>query len=378
MSYKRIYKYIAFSAMVLIGNGGMNISTSNASVAWGLNASIYQVYDDNITFANENKEDDFRTDLNFGVSTEHEMPNRTYGLRASITQHMYHRLTVFNNTSFDAYAHYHQDLSKYSRVRFKNSFTQAEEPPRFIDEFGNVGERYQYHSNTFEVDYSLNLTKTFNTTLLYRNNIFIPDGINLSESYLHVGGVEARYTITPKTYVSGLYEHHNREYKDSITVKLNRVASGIERVLTNQMRAAFRWGIDFIDSSNSNDKTGRFISASLINTISEVSSFEISYLEKQTASSFSESIFESRQFSLDLKKQFLERLGGSLSGFIGEGELTYYDVKDRYRGFNIGMTYNLSNRMSANAHYRYTKNNSNDFLRRYSRNIMWIGFNLSF
>ena len=149
---------------------------SGASVFEGLTirprGELRQAYDDNITLANDNEKDDFVTTLLAGLDVGYEGKTQTLTLSGDIKQQLYAREAGFNNLSEALRLNFNQEFSRYDRLRVTDSFTHADEPTSFEDDFGRTAGRYSYYRNTFNTEYTRDISRQISVQGHYGNESY--------------------------------------------------------------------------------------------------------------------------------------------------------------------------------------------------------------
>lgn len=86
------------------------------------------MYDDNVTFAKENKKEDFITILGVGMSAKYEEKTKTLELTANISNQTFAMNKGFNNITQDIAINFMNEFSEYDRMHLTNGFSHSNEP----------------------------------------------------------------------------------------------------------------------------------------------------------------------------------------------------------------------------------------------------------
>jgi len=342
------------------------------------NSAVKEVYDDNITFVKDNKKQDFRTDLTIGLSAYLEGKTRNLNIAASVTQALYTRFKKFNNTSENFSLDYLQELSRKSRFTVSNDFTHREDPQSLEDEFGRTGNRYKYYMNNFNLNYTRELNKQFTILCGYSNQLYDPSRSDLRASYLNRGSLEADFIVTSKTILIGMFEYMHRKFKSSTTIRTSRFAGGIRQYLTNRLYLDCRAGKDYTKASGGNKSNAQFYSGSLVHEVDDKTRLSVSFMKQDSSSYYATQIFKSTRISLSFVRQLFKRLSLAISGFYGEGKYTDTGRSDLYKGGNMSLTYDITDKIKANMSYNYSATNSNVEANDYIRNVGMLGMTIDF
>ena len=108
--------------------------------------SIGETFDDNLTFAKENIQEDFVTDLRLGLGVKYEGKTRTFELTGDIANQTFAKHDTFNNITQHINLNFKNEFSKRDRISLNNVFTHFESPSS-TDE-GDEGDE-GYYSQQF-------------------------------------------------------------------------------------------------------------------------------------------------------------------------------------------------------------------------------------
>lgn len=332
-----------------------------------------EIYDDNVTFAKENKKDDYRSDVSMGFIADYNGKTRSMQFLGNILHSAYVKNSSFSNTAEDFALYFKQELSPKGYLAFSDSFLLAEEPRSFEDQFGRTENRFSYLKNNYNIEYVNELFKQADVKLRYTNEFFDFSRQDMRDSYLDKGEIETNYSLTSKTLLLGLTEYIHRRFKDGIKVRTNRFAGGIRQYFTSYSYVDLKLGQDFVKPTNRNETAGQFMSISLVNEPSDSIKAGISYLRQNGTNAYTQDILESQQFSFYCLKRLLKRLDVSVSGFFGKGKYLFSDIRDRLRGAQISFTYDLIKNAKVNLSFNYSNKDSDVSANEYTRNAVSLG-----
>lgn len=340
--------------------------------------TVRQSFDDNITSVQDNKINDFITNLSLGLDMEYEGKAQTLRLKGALSQELFLEETDFNNFSQNISLNFQKEFSKYDRFNLSNSFIHAEEPQSFQDEFGRTSGRYSYCLNRFNLGYSRDISKQLSLSLKYANEFYKPSGEDLLDSSLHSIGLQADYFFSSRTIFPFLYEFFYRDFDSGQSSSIHSLAAGIRQYLTRQLYIDARAGLNFIDSFNNQDYTKINLLAALTNEVNETTRNTLTFSKEYNTNYSTEDIFDSWRLTLSFIKQLLERLTCSVSVFYGKGEYVSSNIKDEFKGGNTRLAYDLNKDSQIFLMYSYSNNSSNNNTRGYDRNIISIGLRHNF
>ncbi|MCK4947478.1 MAG: outer membrane beta-barrel protein [Candidatus Aureabacteria bacterium] len=364
------------AALLFIPLSSYSINYNGVDIKFRGSAS--ETYDDNITFVNDDKKNDFITNLTLGLSAKYEGKTTTLELGGGITQQIFAANHNYNNLSENLTLNFQQEFSKYDRISINNIFTHTYEPRSFEDEFGRTSGRYGYYRNKFNFDYTRDITKQFSVTAKYANEIDYISREDMKDSYLNRAGIEADYSLSSTTILFVSYDFMNRKFVHDDDSSTNSIASGIRHYLTKQIYFDGRIGVDFIRSYNDENYTRPLISASITDELDENTRLSISFKKEDYTSSYEEDLFNHWRASVLFTRQLAERLSCSLSGFYGEGKYVLLDIKDKLLGASIACSYDFRENLKGNLKYTYSDVNSTIESRKYTKNTVTLGLSIDF
>lgn len=342
--------------------------------------TVSEIYDDNITRTNSsgNKTEDFTTRLTLNLGVKYEGKTRTLDFMGHINRDIFAANHNFNNTSEKLELNFQNELSKYDIIRLKDTFTHAYEQSSFDDTFEGAEGRYTYYKNQFNLDYTRDISKQFTVIARYANEINELSREGTRDSYLNTLGFETDYIYSADTVFFMLYNFSKRKYDDAGDISIHTVAAGIRQYITKQLYFDGTGGVDFITSPEDTKDTGEYIQGSLTDEIDENTALSLSFTKRNQTISYREDFFDSWRMSGLFKRQLLERLGCSLSGFYGKGKYRSLNVTDTLRGANIAFSYDLRENLKGDLTYTYSDTDSTDEARGYTKNVISSGLTIEF
>ncbi|HOW43240.1 MAG TPA: outer membrane beta-barrel protein [Candidatus Omnitrophota bacterium] len=347
---------------------------------WDLKAlgSLSVSYDDNITYAQTNEKDDYITTASVGLDAAYEGKTQNLAFTARINQQFFDKYSDFDNTSEHINARYNRELNPYERFSLSDTFTHAEEPSSFEDEFGRTSGRYSYLRNRFNASYSRDFTKEFTGSLRYANEITDYSRNDMSDSYYNRFGVSGDYIFSSKTQGSISYDIAVREFDPGASATINSLGAGGRHYFTSQVYLDGKTGYDFIRSFNNRNYVKPFFQVTLTDDLDATTRASISYSKQYTTNSSTQDLFNQWQFSAGLGNQIFRRLGLGVNAFYGEGTYTVVDVRDTFQGINVGLVYDVADNIKANVSYAYSQTDSNSDTRDYEKNAVTCGLTVLF
>ncbi len=342
-----------------------------------INGSVAEKYDDNITFTNENKKEDFITRLSLGLALKHEVKTRTMDFTGRINRRIFAGYRNFSNTSEDITLSFRNEFSRYERIKLNNVFTHTYVPVDFEEAFGRTEGIYSSYTNRFNLAYTRDLTKQFSFIARYANELKMVSREDLNDSYLNRLGVAAEYI--PGVTTTLFFSYHFAErvlFRNAEDVYTHTIVTGIRKRLTRQAYFDATAGIDYISNDNAYIKP--VVQVSLTDEIDRKSVARLSFKQKYQTYSDMESHFSYWQTSGFFRRQLFKKLSCALSGFYGQGKYVPLNITDRLVGARIAFNYDLRKNLKGNSIYTYSDKDSTKDGRRYSKNTMFLGLTAEF
>jgi hypothetical protein len=340
--------------------------------------SVSETYDDNITYIKDDPKDDFITRASVGLKTKLEGRMRSLELSGHVTQQFFKEYDSFNNTSEDFSVNFLNDFSKYTHLSLTDTFTHADEPRSFEDEFGRTAGRYSYLKNKFNMALSREVKKQLTLTGRYGNEAVTYSRDDLSDSYLNSFGLGCDYAFSSQTIGSLFYDFSQRTFDPGKSANTNTLSAAIRQYLTKQLYLDGRTGIEFIDAYNGRNYAKPLLFAAITDEFTETTRGSIAFTKQYYTNSSTQDLFNYWQVSSNITRQLLPRLALNFSGFVGEGEYTSLGITDKLKGVSAGFTYDIMKNMRGNLSYSYSTTSSNQVGREYTKNAVTVGMQVAF
>ncbi len=330
-------------------------------------------YDDNLTYIPDNPLDDIVTNVSVGVRALYEGKNTAVDAGVNVDRDFFSDHKDFDNTSEDFSLRAAQELSKYDRLLFTERFDHSEEPRSWEDAFGRTGGRYSYYRNLASLAYSRDITAQLAFTGRYSNQQDYYTRKASPDSHLDSIGLETTYFISSADGILLSYNFYRREFRDGPAAAINNLMSGLKHYFTEQLYFDGLAGLDFIEPYSGARHTKPVFSASLTDEFDKNSRLAVTFAKQYQAVPYTAELFNSWRTSCDLSRRILERLGGSLSVFYGEGEYVPSRIKDDFTGVSAGLTYDIQDTWQAKLTYTHSETASSIHSREYTKNTVSFG-----
>ncbi|MBI3617061.1 MAG: outer membrane beta-barrel protein [Candidatus Omnitrophica bacterium] len=331
-----------------------------------------------MTFVKEDKKSDNVTNLLIGLGAKQEGKTHTLALEGNLTRHLFADNPSFNNNSQDLNIDFQKELSRYDRFSATNKFVHSEEPRSFEDDFGRTTGRYSYYRNTFNAEYTRDLSKHVSIQGHYGNENYSTSREDIRDSLLNRAGFDVNYIESSATAFLLGYDFTTRHIDESGTAAVHTLATGFRHSLTTQLYIDTRAGVSFVEAFDGSSASKPSAAVALTDDFNETDSASLSYSKTSTPSSFTADIFDSWRVALSLGRQLLERLKMTASVFFGEGDFAAQGITDRQTGASTRLSYEVTRNAQTFLAYTYSEVNSNIDTRGYDRNWVEVGVRVVF
>ena len=205
------------------------------------------MYDDNITFSEENKEEDYITTLGLRVSTLYEGKRRMIGFSGSANQRFNARFSDIKNSSESASFNFRNDFTEYDRITMSYLFSHSYTPESFEEALDRVVARQESSDHRVNVNYIRILSESFNVNVRYAYRIRTYSDELRPDQYNHRIGFNLNYKpgIEHTYFLS--YNYSQNKFHDVI----NTIRAGTQRYLTKRIYIDGQLGVDFTSSTKS-------------------------------------------------------------------------------------------------------------------------------
>jgi len=345
-----------------------------------INGQVTEMYDDNIRFAHKDKQADFITSLGLSVGVKHEGRRRSLDLTGQINQGFHAKFRDTKSSSENLTLNFKNEFSERDRVSLTDTFSHTHTAVSFEEEFLTTRGRSERFNNSFNLNYSRDISEHFTAIARYTNwlnKITEVEG-DQRDSYANRAGLELNYLHSVATTFSLFYVFTTTRYKDSGDNFTHTIATGMRKYLTKRLFLDGKVGIDFITSANNKDTVKNAIEVSLTDEIDENTIAEVTFIRRDSATSDTDDIFSNWRITGSLKKQLSERLNGSFSGFYGQGKTVSAGITNKLLGASGAISYEFTEHLAGDFSYAYSIFDSSDETGGYNRSTASIGLTTVF
>jgi hypothetical protein len=344
-----------------------------------LKGSLGQRYDDNITYVNRDRKSDFITLLSAGVSLDYEDQRTLADLSLNVTQQLFWRYTKNHNTTEDGALHLQHELTHSDAVIVSDTFSHADEPQSFEEEFARGGGRIGYFRNKFDVAYARRFSEPLNARIGYGHDVDLANRSNVIDSHANRFSVGGDYSFSSQSRILGMYEFLNRKLEPGGRANIHTISGGLRQYFTSQLSLEGRAGVDIIDSYNGEMFVKPLWTMTLSDQMNERTMVNLlSFTQRYSTNPYNSDVFNSWRLSGGINTELYKKLQGSVSAFYGQGKYISLNIKENLFGGHVALTYDINPNWKGNLSYTYSETTSYTEEREYRKNVFSLGVSAEF
>lgn len=341
-------------------------------------SSLYTAYDSNVTYANNNAQDDVVATVLLGLSLGNEWRTQRLNGSLNLIQQSYFDHNQFNNFAQEMKLNYYKDLSRFDRFRVWNHFTYAEAPLTYQESFSRSTGRYQYCKHRFGVDYEKDLSPHYVLRSKYSNELYAVEREDLSDSFMQRLDLELDYIRSSDSrFVCG-YNFVTRKYDPGDRSFVHNLIFGYRRKFNVHVSMDARVGVAFIDSFGSDLRVRRTSSLSFVNELDETTRWNVSLDQDSNPSASSVSTLDSWRFNAQFAKQLSQRISVSVSTFYAMGHYDEIDIDEDFFGARLQLDFAVRTDLKAVLSYVFSEKITDATLSEYTKNLFTLGLTYVF
>jgi len=372
-------------------------------------------YNSNVTFASdkENKVESFRTMMNIGLNFQYTGKRRSMDFSGNIRRQIHSTASNVNNPSENVTVSYSEELTEYDRINLQNTFTHTQEPGRktgddieacreffrdsgydateiafrcneFTEEFGRFTGNLDQQTNSFTITYTRDISKELSFSTGYTNRQSWTESSSLTDTTQNTLNLRTTYYYSELTNYYLSYSYTDSKSDNGGGTSNQRASVGIKRHLTKYLYIDASAGFSAaIIGETRYTKENYSISFGNEVLIDDRTTGDISYQRTFDVLKDRNDIFDNWRASLDLRRDILENVNGSVSCFYGQGEYLSSGDKDELLGASTGLAYSIwegkkGQAIKGNLSYTYSQLESNVESREYTRGSVNFGIAAKF
>lgn len=343
------------------------------SVDLKITGTVTEMYDDNVTFSKEDKQEDYITTLGLGLTSTYEGKRVSLDLSGNIN----YRFNAINedikNNSENATISFNNSFSDYHSIGLRYQISHSYAPETFEEELERTSGRYESSSHDFSFNYLMLISERLSINTMYFYNLRQSYEENRDDSSNSSVGLNASYRAGIATTLTLSYNYGRNNFNSEIHSGI----FGIKYYVTEL--SYFKGNIGW-DSSYSGDQNNNNLNAdiSFNNQIDENSEGSISYRQGERFNSDEGDVSSNWQLAGTLSRQLMKKLRGSCSLFYGEDSVISTGTTNELLGVNLLLSNELWKDLNTGLNYSYSQFNSTEDTVGYVRNTVTMHLSYSF
>lgn len=343
-----------------------------------IDAEVGETYDDNITYASTNEQEDFITTLKSRFGIKREDKTQLIGLAGTIAREIFVDYGSYDNTSYLLNFDYANEFTEYDKISIKYKHSNRDEPRSFDEQVGRTAGRYSITYDAIDVNYERDISKHLTLGLSYNNYINDISLDRSSDSTLHRFGTFGHYFISSQTRLSGSYDFSTREFDPGFSADTHTLMGSVRQYLNPQLYVDGTCGVDFIESFDGDSETSPVLIGSLTNEI-DINTYVVFRVSmRDETNAYTEDLLDSWRASASVARRLLERLTVRATVFYDEADYEGLNVSNDLLGLRAELTYELAKDLRCTFRYSYSDRESSNPLSEYTKNTLYLGLNKEF
>jgi hypothetical protein len=358
-------------AVLLIHSNSYSFPYGDLNI--GIGGTINETYDDNLTFSKKDSKADLITDLGLSLNVNYEGKRRSLGFTTQINEEVYAKYTDIKNSSQILTCKLQNEFSKYDRMTLIYSFSHAQSPASFQEEFGVVRGKLNSYQNRVDLNYKRDISEDFNLTARYSKdyaNEISSEG-EITSSSLNRIGLTANYIYSTDTTFSLSYNLTKRKDNDASY----SVNTGMRQYINKRLYFDGKGAVDVLTTfgvaSNS-------IQGSLTDEIDSNNVASLSFIRREQSVSNRFDVYRNWQVIGQYGKQLSDRLGGSLRCSYGRGRFIKAGGGNQSMGVSSSISYDFNETLHGSLQYTYSTSDSTNEVQGYYKNTISLGLTASY
>jgi len=355
--------------------GGLNVK---------LLGKITENYSNNITFASneEEKIEGLLTTATLGLGIQYSGKRRVIGFNGQAYWQIPTKSLSVQNSSENINFSFQEEFSEYDIIALSDTYSHSQVPENFDEEFGRGGGRFDSYNNTANIDYRREISGDVAANLgySYGSSRFSREGS--LDSTQNTGKFGLNYIYSSATNFSISYSLSDYNYDGGDNISIQSFTTSIRRYITKNLYVNGTAGVAI--STRKNDKNRRVnYSVEISGELDDETNAILSYAKGIQTGVDKDDVFDNWQVSGRFTRQLLEDLSSNLSLSYGEGTYDLTGIKDKLVVWNALVSYKFwENKKGADISgrlgYTYSKLNTTDIGRGYTRNSLEMGMAAGF
>ena len=363
---------------------GVLPDTANATKFYTITASLREEYDDNIFTSRSNKTASAVTEFSPSILVDFPMSESLFEARYTFG------FDYYANSS-QPYEYTHEGLIRYTH-QFSDRFSldvrdQAGyyTQPDLLNAVGTVFRNGEYYENIATAQFSAQWTPLFGTLTDYSNTALLYNDQAISQFQNYDENTisnDFRFAFFPKyNYVLGLILDHLDYFEDARGYTEYTVDTGIDWQALPNLSVSVRGGATMLQAQGVPSSINPYASVSVDWHLGKRSELTFTYLHNVVPTDVFNAVGQDAdRFSVRFSYDITARLSAYFDSTLTHSEYTSSLLQDNVPGFSeddlgldLGLTYHINANFSIEGGYLLSDISSQEDVRDYTRNQVYIG-----
>ncbi len=336
-----------------------------------IQASISEMYDDNLTYVKEDKKEDFITTLGLGADFTYEGKRRSLNLSGNINQQLQTRFKDIKSSSQNLSLNFTNEFTAYDKITFTDTFSHTQSPASFEEEFGRVRHRRDTYDNSLTLNYLKEISEhlAMNASYTYSQTLFPEEDFDNTSQYGLGFNVRYSHSILTDYILSYSFSRNN------LGNSVYNTGIGITKHIYISKKSYLTGNLGFSGSSNNDTRLN--LNAAFTNEIDEKSVANLRFNMGDQLTSEGGDVFRSWQIDGGFSRWLSSKLNGATSVFYGKGTYSSTGVTNTLMGISAMASYDFLEDLNGSINYSYSTS-AVDKIKEYTKNIVQFQLNKTF
>jgi uncharacterized protein (PEP-CTERM system associated) len=335
-------------------------------------ASVHSVFDDNVTYVDQDPVSDYITDLLIGAHVKQTGKTFVWSLDSTLTYSHFRENTTLNNLSEQIKARVMKEITRQDCIVVRESFDHFEEPSSFQAAFGRANGRYSTNQNEISLQYQKRLSRQVAGNAQYSHSYFSYSREDLAQSNLHEIETSLEYALATNTTIGNVYQYKQQVFSTGATATVFGVSVQGRQYLSKQVYCDLYVGVDHITSYLGLQQIHPHYRLGAVHDLNKTTQGEVSFQKSASTTPYTQDVLDNWQVVTRIAKQLSKRTWGHLAAFYGNGRYLSSNIQEIIWGIHVKGSYDLSRQTTFNLNYQHQKKDTNVMAFGYIKNSLHI------
>jgi len=356
---------VAFLGVTLMGG----IAFADIKCNW--DGGVVTGYDDNVTYAHDDRISDMITKTSLGGGLTQQGPNDTFDLNTLLTENIYTEHSQYDNLAESLNSDYKVDLGPYEHLNATEVYTHSVDPS-LANGFGRINGVYGTYYNNLDLESKTDITEQWSTTVKYIQTNYLYSLSSLSNTTLYNPELSTEYDFSSQSQATLNYDYRLRSFDPGKSAEANTPSAGWRQYLTPQWYVDLLAGADFINGFGEDRVEPRY-AAGLTHDLDQNTQLTLKYDKQFETDQYTQNITNDWHLTLNGFHEFTARISGDIALFTGQGKYLISEITEKYIGTSISAKYQMNEHWDLVATYTFEDGASNSANRSNTQDTVYMG-----